>query len=156
MSQTAQRKDIYDPKIIADFCKLFPEKEYLDYLYLLTVADICGTNPTLWNAWRDSLLKELYFSAKQTMSRDNSALNESDVISLRKEQAMAKLISDGLVEQNVKALWETFKGKYFLHESPDIIATHTKAILTTQQFPLILIMPHHTQSGLEVFIYMPH
>lgn len=156
MSQTAQRQDIYDPKTIRNFGNLLPQAEHLDYLYLLTVADICATNPTLWNAWKDSLLKELYFAAKEAMSAEKKLLDEHALVSLRREQALNLLKKDGLQETNIMALWRHFKGKYFLHESPEIIARHTKAILDSNEFPLIMIMPHHSQGGTEVFIYMPH
>ena len=156
MSQTAQRQDIYDPKTIANFCSLLPKKEYLDYLYLLTVADICGTNPTLWNAWKDSLLKVLYFAANQVMLQEKTILDESSLITLRRQQALDILVQDSVERAAIQALWKNFKGKYFLHESPEVIARHTKAILNCKAFPLVLIMPHHTQGGTEVFIYMPH
>jgi [protein-PII] uridylyltransferase len=156
MSQTAQRQDIYDPKTIAKFCTLLPKREYLDYLYLLTVADICGTNPTLWNAWKDSLLKELYNAAKLMMHQEKTLVDETSLIALRQTQAMAILVQDAVALKEIQALWEHFKGTYFLHESPEVIARHTKAILGCKQFPLVLIMPHHTEGGIEVFIYMPH
>ncbi len=156
MSQTAQRQDIYDPKTISHFCSFLPERAYLDYLYLLTVADICGTNPTLWNAWKDSLLKELYFSASQAMQQEKALLDEATLINLRRQQALDILVSDAVKPKAIDDLWKHFKGIYFLHNPPEIISIQTKAMLNCQHFPLILIMPHHTQGGTEVFIYMPH
>ena len=156
MSQTAQRQDIYDPQTIAHFCSLLPQTEYLDYLYLLTVADICATNPTLWNAWKDSLLKELYFSAKRAMQQEKTLLDEASLITLRKKQALEILVHEAVEAGPINALWDEFDGKYFLHEPPEIIARQTKAIIYCKKFPLVLIMPHHTQGGTEVFIYMPH
>ena len=161
MSKTIQRQDIYDPKTIENFCGLLPKSEYLDYLYLLTVADICATNPTLWNAWKDSLLKELYFSTKQALHQEQVLLDESALIKMRCTQALEILLADNASDsdafaRDINNLWHNFKGNYFLHESPDIIARHTKAILKCKQFPLVLIMPHHSQGGTEVFIYMPH
>lgn len=155
MSQTAQRKDIYDPVTIKQFCALLPHSYYLDYLYLLTVADICGTNPSLWNSWKDSLLKELYHAAKAMMLKEQQLLDENLLITSKKEEALILLASEHKTEQ-IDELWNQFKGKYFLHESPDIIARHTKALLNCHQFPLVMIMPHHSQGGMEVFIYMPH
>lgn len=156
MSHTAQRKDIYDPKTIEQFCQLLPHSRYLDYLYLLTVADICGTNPTLWNAWKDSLLKELYRAAKNRLHKEQELVDEAALISIRKQYALDILISEGLSHDAINHLWNQFKGKYFLHESPEVIARHTKAILTCKKFPVVIIMPHHSQGGTEVFIYMPH
>lgn len=156
MSQTAQRQDIYDPKTIRHFCKKFPNPDDLDALYLLTVADICATNPTLWNAWKDSLLKELYFAATQAFNHEKSLLDETILVESRRQKALDILLKKDIVPAAIHQLWQTFQTKYFLHQSPEIIARHTQAILTCQQFPLILIMPHHTQGGTEVFIYMPH
>ncbi|GGI75701.1 [protein-PII] uridylyltransferase [Legionella impletisoli] len=156
MSQTAQRQDIYDPRTIATFCNQLPKAHYLDYLYLLTVADICATNPNLWNAWKDSLLKELYYASKNAMTTEKKLLDEHVLIEQRRSKALTILKNEGLKEEAVLNLWRNFKGKYFLHESSKVIAQHTKGILTSKQFPLIMIMPHHSQGGTEVFIYMPH
>jgi len=156
MSTTAQRQDIYDPETINHFCQILPDSGYLDYLYLLTVADICGTNPALWNAWKDSLLKELYYAAQQAMQQESVMLNEAALIALRKQHALELLIEDGIAVKAIQELWQHFKGKYFLHESPEAIARHTNAILSCKQFPLVLIMPHHSQGGTEILIYMPH
>ncbi|MBA2652463.1 MAG: [protein-PII] uridylyltransferase [Tatlockia sp.] len=153
MSQTAQRQDIYDLKTVQQFCSLLPHADYLEYLYLLTVADICATNNNLWNAWKDSLLKELYRAAKQFMQQE---LDENDLIHIRKEEALRLLTQDAVPVERVQALWATFKEKYFLHEPPEVIARHSKAILQCKQYPLVVIQPHHSQGGTEVFIYMPH
>ncbi|MBP7900686.1 MAG: [protein-PII] uridylyltransferase [Gammaproteobacteria bacterium] len=64
MSHTAQKKDISEPEVIERFCQLVVTPERLNYLYLLTVADICATSPVVWNGWKDNLLKTLYHRAK--------------------------------------------------------------------------------------------
>ncbi|MGC1181463.1 [protein-PII] uridylyltransferase, partial [Legionella sp.] len=156
MSRTAQREDIYDPNTIKNFCQLLPQPHYLDYLYLLTVADICGTNPNLWNAWKDSLLKELYCAAKHLLHKTQELMDETTSINLKKHYALTILVAEGISPKAINELWGNIKDKYFLHESPEVIARHTKAILTCSQFPLVMIMPHHSQGGTEVFIYMPH
>lgn len=154
MSQTAQRQDIYDPKTIQHFCSLLPHPDYLEYLYLLTVADICATNQNLWTAWKDSLLKELYHSSKHFFMQQ--VVDETSLINNRKEQALSILLKEGISSESISSLWSTFKDKYFLHESAEVIARHSKAILYCNQYPLVMIMPHHSQGGTEVFIYMPH
>ncbi len=156
MSTITQRQDIYDPKTIQHFCNLLPDSTYLDCLYLLTIADICATNPALWTAWKDSLLKELYLSTKEALHREKKLDDEISLINKRREQALTILQQDQIKLEDVETLWQNFKGNYFLHESPEIIARHTKAILECTSFPLILIMPHHSLGGTEVFIYMPH
>ncbi len=156
MSKTAQREDIYDSNTISRFCSVFPENEYLDYLYLLTVADIVGTNPALWNTWKDSLLKELYLAARQAMRQEKTLKNETALIQARRQQALGILQQAGVQTASIETLWHTFKNNYFLHETVESIAHHTKAILACTQYPLVLIMPHHSLGGTEVFIYMPH
>lgn len=156
MSQTAQRQDIYDPKTIHNFCKQLPQARYLEYLYLLTVADICATNPTLWNAWKDSLLKELYYATRKAMEKEQTLLDETALVTLRRRQALEILRKENIDLATIEDLWDHFKSKYFLHEPPQVIARHTKAILNSSDFPLVLIMPHHSEGGTEVFIYMPH
>jgi [protein-PII] uridylyltransferase len=156
MSKTTQRQDIYDPKTIRNFCNLLPCSEYLDYLYLLTVADICATNPALWNAWKDSMLKELYLASKKLMQEDKAMFDETGLINARRENALKILKAEGIHQDQVHPLWHNFKNNYFLHESPETIALHTRTILECKQTPVILIMPHHSQGGTEVFIYMPH
>lgn len=157
MSETAQRKDIYDPSTITLFCSQLPKSSYLDYLYLLTVADICATNPVLWTTWKDSLLKELYRSASLAMEQAQISLNETTLVTLRQQEALCILCSQtDLTPETVETLWRSIDKKYFLHESSQIIARHTEAILECSAYPLVLIMPHHNEGGTEVFIYMPH
>lgn len=155
MSQTAQRQDIYSPQVISHFCAQIPEEYYLDYLYLLTVADICATNPALWNAWKDALLKELYHAAKQAFQQESLA-NEKTIIEERQQAALAILLQQNISETAIQQLWQYFKDKFFLHEPADIIAYHTAAILNCTKFPLVQIMPHHSQAGTKIFIYSPH
>lgn len=156
MSQTAQRQDIYDINTIERFSQVLPSPHYLDYLYLLTIADICATNPNLWNSWKDSLLKELYHATKRLFEQQKNRLNEKALSEQRKQQALALLSQNNICCKEAETLWRQFKDKYFIHESPEIIATHTKAILTCKEYPLVMMLPHHNQGGTEVFIYMPH
>ncbi len=156
MSHTAQRKDIYDIMIIAEFCQHLPHSHYLDYLYLLTVADICATNPKLWNTWKDSLLKELYYAAKLHMHQDEGEFNNTQLISERQALALDLLSETSLNPEEIDTLWQQLNHRYFMHESPSMIAAHTKAILSATHYPLILIQPHHSDAAMELFIYMPH
>ena len=60
MSQVAQKQDIGDPDVIKDFAKKVKTENRLKALYLLTVADVRGTSPKVWNAWKGKLLEDLY------------------------------------------------------------------------------------------------
>lgn len=156
MSQTAQRKDIHDIKIIQQFCNKLPHPDYLEYLYLLTVADICATNPQLWNSWKDSLLKELYHASQLFFQQSHLKLDENILIQTKLHTALEILIKKNISSAAVQALWQHFKDKYFLNESAENIVVHTEAILQAKAYPLILILPHSNQGGTQVFIYMPH
>ena len=69
LSVTAQKKDIADPEVINDFARLVGDQTHLDHLYVLTVADVRGTNPKLWNSWKDTLFLELYQATRRALRR---------------------------------------------------------------------------------------
>jgi [protein-PII] uridylyltransferase len=60
LSMTAQKQDIGDPQVINEFARKVGDEAHLDYLYVLTCADVRGTNPKLWNSWKASLFHDLY------------------------------------------------------------------------------------------------
>lgn len=129
MSMTAQRKDIMDPEVIHDFARTVGDKLHLDYLYALTVADINATNPTLWNAWRASLLRQLYLNTKRALRRGlENPMDRADRIRDKKESALPKLLDKGLSEDQVEAIWQTTDDEYFIRESVANIVWHTEAI----------------------------
>ncbi len=155
MSHTAQRKDIYDIEIIAEFCKQLPHSHYLDYLYILTVADICATNPKLWNSWKDALLKELYYAAKLYLHQED-VQDDGQLIEKRKEDARQILHRQHHQFENINQLWSQLHPRYFMHQSAKMIAEHTLAILSEQDYPIVRIQPHHSEAAMELFVYMPH
>ena len=96
MSSTAQRQDIDDPVVVNRFARIVEDTVRLDYLYLLTVADIRGTNPDLWNNWKDALLKQLYYNARRSLHRGlRDPMQRSEQIEQVKAAALADLGDGG-------------------------------------------------------------
>ncbi|QUM79318.1 bifunctional uridylyltransferase/uridylyl-removing protein GlnD [Moritella sp. 5] len=156
MSVTAQRRDIHDPEIITEFARTIGDQEHLNYLYCLTVADICATNDSLWNNWKGSLLRELYFLTQQALRRGlENPLDAKFRIRNNKDTALAFLENSRFSTEQIQALWTTFRSEYFLRNDPSQICWHTTGILNHEDptQPLVLISQNSTRGGNEVFIY---
>lgn len=156
MSVTAQRKDISDPEVITEFADKVKNLARLDYLYLLTVADIRGTNPELWNNWKDALLQELYRATRRALREGltNQALREQR---LQENTTGAKqLLADSMTEAQIASHWQTLDEEYFLRHYPDEIAWQTHGIYQAQvkhNIPLVLVREETQRGGTEIFIY---
>ncbi|MDN5871406.1 MAG: [protein-PII] uridylyltransferase [Nitrococcus sp.] len=157
MSMTAQRRDISDPQVINEFARKVGDLQHLNYLYLLTVGDIRGTNPKLWNAWREALLRELYHVTQRAIRRGlGNPIDAEELIGETQAQARKALRAQGLHHMSVHAIWRPFTADYFLRYSAAEIAWHTAAIhgLSGEaQLPLILIDLASPRGGTEVFVY---
>lgn len=156
MSMTAQRKDISDPEVIHEFATRVGKIEYLNYLYLLTVADIRATNPELWTSWKDSLLKELYSATANALRRglENPVL-QLDTIRETQSEAHKELLAKGLSAKSIKKVWSHISPDYFLRYYADEAIWHTIAINATSEedLPLILLRPQNQRGSAEIFIY---
>jgi len=156
MSTTAQRKDISDPQVVHDFACLVGDLNHLNYLYILTVADIRGTSPSVWNSWKDSLLRELYLATRTALRRGlDEPIDSSVAIAENKANARSILAKSQINAEQLETLWQRFEDEYFLRYSADEIAWHAKGILDmpTNQSSLILIRHASLRGGTEIFIY---
>jgi [protein-PII] uridylyltransferase len=156
MSMTAQRKDISDPDIIHEFAQKIGSIEYLNHLYLLTVADIRATNPELWNSWKDSLLKELYSAAHSALRRGlQNPLALKDRILEHKKEAKDELLGLGFTESAIERLWQHVSEDYFLRYSTDEIVWQSSAIASASEtdLPLVILRSQTRRGSAEVFIY---
>jgi len=159
MSSIAQREDIQDPEVVNRFAKLVGDQTHLDYLYVLTVADIYGTNSTLWNTWRASLLSNLYQQTKRVISQEQGeVVGKSDLIKQNQNSAISILEESGFTGKQVKEIWNNPSEEYFLRETPENIAWTTEAIAnhTSNVEPLILIKnsaENRYEGASQVFIY---
>lgn len=161
MSSTAQKKDITDSEVILEFARKVGELKHLDYLYVLTVADITGTNPKLWNTWRDALLKRLYHETKRALYRGLfNPIANSDKILEQRASALSMAIRQGLDENAIRNWWDTLSDEYFLRETPENIVWHTQVKLehADRDDPLVAVqeIPSATAMGntnaLQIFV----
>ena len=159
MSGVAQRKDISDPEVIKEFAKTVGSQKYLDYLLALTVADINATNPTLWNAWRGSLLRQLYTETRRALQRGlENQLGKDEAIANTQRRAMEQLEDRGFIAEEVKNLWSEAGEDYFLREHIDDIVWHTECIAGhyDKSTPLVLVKPDstlQTDAATQIFIH---
>jgi [protein-PII] uridylyltransferase len=162
MSMTAQRKDISDPAVIQDFASLMGDSLHLDYLYIMTVADICATNPSLWNSWRSSLLHQLYTNTKRAFARGlENTVNAHERIADTKALAFGELLSKGFEAKKINQVWESITDEYFIRESVNNIVWHSEVIAAhNEDGPLISVKELADSNGevgaTQVFIYTPN
>ncbi|MBI2970656.1 MAG: [protein-PII] uridylyltransferase, partial [Gammaproteobacteria bacterium] len=121
MSKTAQREDINDPEIVNRFAAAAGDVMHLNYLYLLTVADISGTNPKLWNGWKAALMQELYDKALLALRRGlENPIDKEERIREVKDEALALLRGGAFRDRvDIDFLWRGLGDDYFLRHSPD-------------------------------------
>ena len=157
MSSTAQRQDIDDPEVINRFATKVGDRQRLNYLYLLTVADIRATNPAMWNSWKDALLADLYQKTLLALRRGlENPLDKTERIRETRDAALDQIGTKLKNKIDLEALWDSLGEDYFLRHSPDEIAWHTQAIAnaTPDDLPLVLVRPQTERGGTEIFIYM--
>jgi [protein-PII] uridylyltransferase len=157
LSITSQKKDISDPEIIHDFARRVGDQTHLDYLYVLTVADVRGTNPKLWNAWKARLFEEFYERTKRALRRGlETPIDQEELI--RETQANAREKMPDVPETLVDQVWAQWTEAYFLRFTAEEIAWHTA--LLAERHPhedalLVAIRQLTDRGGTAVLTYTP-
>ncbi len=129
LSVTAQKKDISDPKVIHEFAKLVGDQNHLDYLYVLTVADVRGTNPKLWNNWKASLFAGFYNRTREALRRGlESPIDQDQLIAETQARARELIGREGVDATALQTVWQRFTDAYFLRHTPEEIAWHTRML----------------------------
>jgi [protein-PII] uridylyltransferase len=157
LSITSQKKDISDPEVIRDFAQRVGDQTHLDYLYVLTVADVRGTNPKLWNAWKARLFEEFYERTKRALRRGlETPVDQEELI--RDTQTSAREKMPELSRVQVDRVWAQWTDAYFLRYSPEEIAWHTTLLAHRDpgdDKPLVAIRQLSERGGTAVLTYTP-
>lgn len=163
MSQVAQKQDLSDPDVIAAFAQKVGSERYLTALYLLTVADIRGTSPKVWNAWKGKLLEDLYRATARLLG--GSQPDPQAQTEMHKSQARALLQHDAACEGQpwqacLQAFWQRLNSGYFMRHSADELAWHARHLAAlpppsaqAPHPPVVLARQSALGEGLQVAIY---
>ncbi len=162
MSHIAQKQDLSDPDVIHAFAQRVGSERYLTALYLLTVADIRGTSPKVWNAWKGKLLEDLYRTTLHTLG--GHAPDPDTVVQTRKREALSLLALHAQPFESHKPLWDTLDVSYFMRHDADDIAWHTRqlsrllSVAKQDGKPLGVTVRARTSlagEGMQVLVYAP-
>ncbi|CAN7621679.1 [protein-PII] uridylyltransferase [Pseudorhodoferax sp. LjRoot39] len=159
LSRVAQKADLSDPDVIAGFAKRVGNERYLTALYLLTVADIRGTSPKVWNAWKGKLLEDLYRYTLRVLG--GRAPDPDADIEARKREALTQLALHAEPFESHKQLWATLDVSYFMRHEAGDIAWHARQIarhlgpegLSPDQPALVRARRSPVGEGLQVMVY---
>jgi len=154
MSRTSQKEDISDPAVIAAFAARVGDTRRLAALYLLTVADIRGTSPTVWNAWKGKLLEDLYHGARARLAGSDAAVAD---IAARQNEARVNLALYGLPADAADALWQHLDERYFVRFDVRDMAWQARMLWrrTDSAEPIVRARLSPAGEGIQVLVYAP-
>jgi [protein-PII] uridylyltransferase len=159
LSMTAQKKDLHDPEIVNEFAALVGDQVHLDYLYVLTVADVRGTNPRLWNSWKATLFHDLYELTTRALRRGlENPIDREQLIDEKQAAARKILETSAMTGEAVDRVWELFTEDYFLRFRSEEIAWHTRILAdsdTESGFGLLDVRKQLDGDGVEAVLYTP-
>jgi len=158
LSITSQKKDISDPDIIHAFARQVGDQAHLDYLYVLTVSDVRGTNPKLWNAWKARLFEEFYERTRRALRRGLETPVDQDEL-IRETQAHARERMANIPDAQIAAVWSQWTEAYFLRYTPEEIAWQTSVLAGRDPHddsPFVAIRQLADRGGTVVLTYTPH
>ncbi|MEH6433911.1 [protein-PII] uridylyltransferase [Massilia sp. DD77] len=154
MSQVAQKQDLSDPDVIAAFAAVVRDERHLTALYLLTVADIRGTSPKVWNAWKGKLLEDLYKVTLRVLGGEPHSADRE--LRTRQKEALATLRLFGLAADAHEPLWQQLDVAYFLRHDASDIAWQTRALhdKVDSAKPVVRARLAPIGEGLQVAVYL--
>lgn len=160
MSSIAQKQDLADPDVIKEFAKTVRTPHRLTALYLLTVADIRGTSPKVWNNWKGRLLEELYHRTLNFLTKPSSGRRlahelPQDAFHVKTQEAERILLLHGKDIEAARAFWRTLELQYFLRHDASEIAWHARLIAhrADGSGPVVIARLAPNEEGLQVVVY---
>lgn len=158
MSVTAQKQDIADPEVIHRFASAVADRVRLDYLYLLTCADIAGTSPKLWNAWKDRLLADLYTATRLALRRGlEHPVGAAERIAENRGAAAALLSVQGIGALESDGLFARMPAESFLRERPEQLAWQAASLQGAEPGATVVRVRELAghAGAFEVFVHSP-
>ncbi|MDR1709326.1 MAG: [protein-PII] uridylyltransferase, partial [Candidatus Accumulibacter sp.] len=154
MSNVAQKQDIADPDIAAAFARTAVDERHLTALYLLTVADIRGTSPEVWNSWKGQLLEGLFNQTRRLLLAGGEVPVQG-IIEERKEEAIRLMLLHGVHESAHERFWSQLDTVYFLRHTAEEIAWHTRVLhfRIDADYPVVKARLNPHGDGIEVMVY---
>jgi len=157
LSITSQKQDIGDPQVINAFARKVGDETHLDYLYVLTCADVRATNPKLWNSWKATLFQDFYKRVKQALRRGlESPIDAEHLVRETQDAARRLLFERGVAEAAIAAVWRRFTAGYFLQHSPEEVAWHTQLLSEREagsDEPLVALDPRSVRGTTAALIF---
>jgi [protein-PII] uridylyltransferase len=155
LARIAQKEDLSEAEVIGGFARLVATPRRLTALYLLTVADIRGTSPKVWNAWKGKLLEDLYRLTLRALGGARPNLDAE--IEARKEEARHDLALHSALPGTEDKLWATLEVSYFARHDAAEIAWHARSLWRHVQTtrPIVSARPSSVGEGLQVLVYAP-
>jgi [protein-PII] uridylyltransferase len=157
MSATAQKQDVTDPDVVAAFARKVGTERRLVALYLLTVADIRGTSPKVWNAWKARLLEDLFHATRARLAGAMVPVTLADSLQQRQSEAQRLLRLYAVPDGAERALWSRLDNVYFQRHSADEIAWHARQLYwrIVRPEPVVRARLSRAEAGLQVMVYLP-
>lgn len=154
MSRTAQKEDISDPEVIAAFAAKVGHPRRLAALYLLTVADIRGTSPNVWNAWKGKLLEDLYHATQARLAGGDETVAD---IAAKQAEARVNLALYGLPTDAADALWKHLDARYFIRFDARDMAWQARMLWRRTDTPDAVVRARLSPAGegIQVLVYTP-
>ena len=155
MSGTAQKQDVYDPEVLQAFARKVGSERRLIALYLFTVADIRGTSPKVWNAWKAKLLEDLFRATRRVLTGQAQGLDAA--LAEKQAEAVRLLRLYALSEKVQERLWAQLDTTYFLRHDAQEIAWQTRHLHYRVETPVPVVKARLAPigEGVQVMIYTP-